>query len=311
MYTGTYLNPNNASFKEKINCSLYVDKTDLIKFCNERFSAFGKFVCSTRPRRFGKTMAIDMLAAYYSKGCDSKALFKDTNASKYNMDDADEKVLCEHFTEYMNAFNVIRIDMQSIMSNMKSDKSIDAVEWIQREVIQELKEVFGECVKEKESYGLSPVLKNIYKHKKIQFVILIDEWDALFRLDKNNKAAQEDYITFLRSLFKGVDIEECIAFAYITGILPIKKYGGESALNNFHEFTMVDPANMVEYIGFTEEETLKLCKEYDMDFDEMEKWYDGYTLHNYETSKTRHIYSPNSVCNAIMRKRITSYSKFN
>jgi len=299
MYTGTYLNPSNASFKKRLNNKIYIDKTDLIKFCNERVKTGEGFVCSTRPRRFGKTMAIDMLAAYYSKGCDSKDLFKDMNATKYDMYDKDEVELSEKFTKYMNAFDVIRIDMQSVMSNMQRDKSMDAVDWIEREVINELKEVYGDCVKE--GYRLSPIIKNIYKLKKKQFVILIDEWDALFRLDKNNKVAQEKYITFLRSLFKGVDIEECIAFAYITGILPIKKYGGESALNNFREYTMSKPKIFVDYIGFTEKEVKALCNQYDMDFDEMKKWYDGYTL------KKEHIYSPNSVCEAILNDEIESY----
>jgi len=149
----------------------------------------------------------------------------------------------------------------------------------------------------------------IISEKKIQFVILIDEWDALFRLDKNNKILQEKYITFLRSIFKGSSAEEFTAFAYITGILPIKKYGGESALNNFDEFTMVDSANMAEYVGFTEDEVIKLCNTYKMNFEEMKKWYDGYTLYSVEDNENDyiHIYSPNSVCTAITRKRMESY----
>ncbi|MCR5609736.1 MAG: AAA family ATPase [Lachnospiraceae bacterium] len=276
-----------------------MDKTDLIKFCNERVCTANKFVCSTRPRRFGKSMAIDMLAAYYSKGCDSKELFDDLNVSKYNTEKKLELKLNKKFTEYMNSFDVIRIDMQDVMASVANNTSIDAVEWIQQEVIIELKEVYEDCVKE--GYELNSVLKNIFKIKKKQFIILIDEWDALFRLDKDNVTLQKKYITFLRSLFKGSNAEEFVAFAYITGILPIKKYGTESDLNNFEEFTMVSPANMVDYIGFTEDEVKELCEEYDMSFDEMQKWYDGYTL------KNKHVYSPNSVCNAIENRRYKDY----
>jgi len=304
MYTGTYLNPSNIAFKRALDEDIYIDKSNLIKFCNDRVNKKKSFVCSTRPRRFGKSMAIDMLTAYYSKGCDSKDLFEDLNASKYDLKKKKEKNLNKKYIEYMNAFDVIRIDMQDVMSNSDGDE-LDAVDWIQREITKELKEIYADCIKE--GYALSATLKNIFKLKKKQFIVLIDEWDALFRIDKDNVKLQEKYITFLRSLFKGSNAEEFTAFAYITGILPIKKYGGESALNNFKEFTMTEPKKMVDYIGFTEEEVRALCDKYNMNFSEMEKWYDGYTLLDSELLKPRHIYSPNSVCNALLRKRIKSY----
>ncbi|MCR5609737.1 MAG: ATP-binding protein, partial [Lachnospiraceae bacterium] len=158
-------------------------------------------------------------------------------------------------------------------------------------------------------YELNSVLKNIFKIKKKQFIILIDEWDALFRLDKDNVTLQEKYISFLRSLFKGSNAEEFVALAYITGILPIKKYGGESALNNFKEYTVAEPLLMTEYIGFTEDEVKKLCDEYDMDFSEMHDWYDGYKFYNFNKNDNSytHIYSPNSVCNAIDNRRYKDY----
>ncbi len=297
MYTGIYLNPNNASFEKKLNSEIYVDKSDLIKFCNRRVETGNCFICSTRPRRFGKSMAIDMLTAYYSKGCNSKELFEGLNVTKYNMDKKSEKILSKKFTDYRNAYDVIAVDMQSVLT--KADSSRDAIELLVNRIKKELEEVYPECIHK--DYDLASTLTEINRIKNKKFIILIDEWDALFRLDKNNKKAQEEYIEFLRSIFKGSEAERFVALAYITGILPIKKYGGESALNNFDEYTMTEPANMVDYIGFTQEEVKELCEEYDMDLNEIQKWYDGYTL------KNKHIYSPNSVCTAIDRNEIGNY----
>lgn len=297
MYTGTYLNPGNSSFAEKVHGELYVDKTDLIKFVNRNLCTMNKFICSTRPRRFGKSMAIDMLTAYYSKGCDSRNLFQGLNVEKYDMNDKKEAILSRKYMEYMNAYDVITFDMQWVMTRV--EHSIDATGWIQNQVIEELGNVYPECIKEGDD--LPGTLLEINRVTGRQFVILIDEWDALFRLDKENVEAQEKYITFLRAMFKGQAAEKFVALAYITGILPIKKYGTESALNNFREYTMVEPKKMIEYMGFTEEEVKTLCQEYHMDFEEIQKWYDGYNLYG------QHIYSPNSVVEAVTNERITNY----
>ena len=297
MYTGTYLNPSNVAFEKKLNNEIYVDKTDLIKFCNKHLGVGNCYLCSTRPRRFGKSMAIDMLTAYYSKGCDSKELFKGLNVEKYDIDNKKEAILSEKYIKNMNAYDVIRIDMQWAMTRV--EYSMDAIKWIQNQVIDELKMVYPDCIKE--GNDLPATLLEISRVTSKQFVILIDEWDALFRLDKENVKAQVKYIEFLRAMFKGQAAEEFVALAYITGILPIKKYGTESALNNFREFTMVQPKKMVEYIGFTEDEVKSLCDEHDMNFNEMKKWYDGYLL------KDQHIYSPNSVCEALQNEEMMNY----
>ena len=297
MYTGTYLNPDNSSFEKALNEDIYVDKSDLIKFCNDKINKKNCFICSTRPRRFGKSMAIDMLKAYYSKGCNSKELFKGFNVENYDINDKKEAILKKKYEKYMNAYDVIYFDMQTVLT--KVSDSCEVVNWLKEQIIGELKEVYPDCIKEK--YDLASTLMEINRVTKKQFVILIDEWDALFRFDKDNIKAQEKYMVFLRSLFKGAEADRFVALAYITGILPIKKYGQESALNNFREFTMAQPKKMVEYIGFTEDEVKKLCEEHDVDFDEMKKWYDGYKL------KDKHIYSPNSVCEALQNEEMMNY----
>jgi hypothetical protein len=142
---------------------------------------------------------------------------------------------------------------------------------------------------------------NIYEATGTEFVILIDEWDAIFRDDKYDDKSQREYIDLLRGLFKGERSMSFTALAYITGILPIKRYNSESALNNFYEFTMTAPDTITEYIGFTEDEVKGLCDKYGMDFEEMKRWYDGYNLDGV------HVYNPKSVTEAIMRKKIANY----
>ncbi len=297
MFTGQYFNPSNTAFKKVLNEDIYVDKSDLIKLCNDRVNKKKCYICSTRSRRFGKSMAIDMLKAYYSKGCDSKDLFEGLNVTKYDMNNKKEKALSKKYVKYMNAFDVVYFDMQWVMTRVK--QSSDSIKWIQDQIISELKAVYAEHIQD--GKDLPETLFDINTATGKQFVILIDEWDALFRLDKTNKEVQEKYIEFLRAMFKGQAAEEFVALAYITGILPIKKYGTESALNNFKEYTMVEPLMMTDYIGFTENEVEDLCDEYDMDFNEMKKWYDGYSIQG------KHIYSPNSVCEAIENEKYMKY----
>ncbi len=146
-------------------------------------------------------------------------------------------------------------------------------------------------------------LAQIYEKNGDRFFFIIDEWDALFREAKQNDAIQKGYIQFLRGLFKGGPTSvKTIVGAYMTGILPIKKYGTESALTDFREYTMVKPAKLAKYVGFTEGEVRTLCDRYQMDFDVMEQWYDGYSF-----NRINHVYSPNSVMEAILNEEYGNY----
>ena len=291
---GIYLNPGNEQFAVSVNSELYVDKTKLIEYTNSRIGKDRPLICSSRPRRFGKTMAVTMLAAYYSKGCDSEELFAGFQINR----DAS-------FKKHLNQYNVIFLDIQWMYGNaleeMKRNTSVEVVGYIQEQVIAELKEEFPECIKETD-VSLPSVLAGINALTKEQFIIIIDEWDCLFREDKNNEKLQREYINLLRGLFKGTPSGAYLKLAYITGILPIKKYGTQSALNNFREHTMISPRQMAEYVGFTENEVRKLCKEHDMPFAEMQRWYDGYY---FETAG--HVYSPNSVIEAVDSREFGNY----
>ncbi len=201
--------------------------------------------------------------------------------------------------------NVIFLDIQWMYGNaleeIKRNPSVKVVSYIQEQVIAELKTEYPECVLDTD-ISLPSVLAKINALTKEQFIIIIDEWDCLFREDKNNEKLQKEYINLLRGLFKGTPLGAFLKLAYITGILPIKKYGTQSALNNFREHTMVSPRQMAEYVGFTETEVKNLCEAHDLSFKEMQRWYDGYYF-----DKTGHVYSPNSVIEAVDNREFGNY----
>ena len=284
IFMSIYVNPGNTAFKEAVNSMIYVDKSELIAYTNRVLNTMQKNICVSRPRRFGKSMAADMLVAYYSKGCDSSGLF------------AGRKIEGEEsFRTHLNQHNVIRLDVQRFL--YKESHLDTFIDRIQEVVIRELKTEYGEYF-EVGSCDLPDVLEQIYSSTGKGFIFIIDEWDCVFRLAKNRKEKQEEYLDFLRGLFKGA---EYVDLAYMTGILPIKKYGTHSAVNIFGEYSMVEPKNLGEYFGFTAEEVQEECREYGMDYHEMEKWYDGYRLSGL------HIYNPKSVVDALTWKDFQSY----
>lgn len=288
---GKYVNPGNEAFQRVVRTGKYVDKTGMIEFTNNIIHDFRPLICFSRPRRFGKSIAAHMLTAYYSKGCDSREIFSGLKIAELPT-----------FENELNKNTVIYLDMQEFRSIARSDHNIaEVVSYMQIEIISELREVFPNILDENETV-LPRALGEIYTRTGEQFVVIIDEWDCLFREDKENEAIQTEYVNFLRGMFKGGSADAFIKLAYITGILPIKKYGTQSALNNFREYTMVSPGKLAEYVGFTELEVQALCERYDMDFEECKRWYDGYSF-----NQMKSVYSPNSVMNAIDNGEFGSY----
>lgn len=292
---GIYLNPGNEKFLRVIRSEIYVDKTGMLENLNAVLETEQCHICVSRPRRFGKSITADMIAAYYDKSCDSKKLFQNFCIVK-NKD----------FEQYLNKYNVIQADMNDFRfrKDVESGDLItasNAVRLFQTEVIKELKEEFQNVDIGTEN-DLPLALVNVNKICKEKFVIIIDEWDTFFREDKMDTTVQKEYIELFRGLFKNSTSKNFLALAYITGILPIKKYGTQSALNNFDEFTMINPLVLSEYVGFTESEVKALCQKYDMDFVEAQKWYDGYSFR-----KIQHIYNPNSVVKAMSYGEFDSY----
>lgn len=285
---GIYLNPGNEAFQESVNSKIYVDKTGLLAFTNSVIETEDKFICVSRPRRFGKSMAVKMLAAYYDRTCDSHALFDGFKIAE-----------TEEYEKRMNHSDVICLDISWFRVN--AGKAELVVPMLQDAVIREVRERYPDCIAPDEK-SLPVALAEVNERTGARFVIIIDEWDCLFREDKMDKKSQENYIELLRGLFKGGPAQRFISFAYLTGILPIKKYGTQSALNNFKEYTMVRPKVLAEYVGFTEPEVQKLCERYGMDFEETRRWYDGYCF-----SGVSSVYSPNSVVEAMNNREFGNY----
>ena len=284
---GRFLNPGNKAFQKTLKSEIYVDKTMLLAYTNKVIGSDMACICNSRPRRFGKSITANMLAAYYSRGCDSFDMFSTLKVGRL-----------DSFETNLNKYDVIHIDVQWCM--MDAGEVQNTVKYINNGILDELIIAYGDVIPDtvKTAYG---AMSYINAATGNTFVIIIDEWDVLIRDEADNKELQEEYINFLRGMFKGTEPTKYIALAYLTGILPIKKLKTQSALNNFEEFTMLDAGALASYIGFTDDEVKQLCKKYDRDYEAVKNWYDGYMLSG------KHVYNPKAVVSVMMRGSFQSY----
>ena len=283
---GRFINKGNDGFASVCN-SNFVDKSMLIAEVNSVMLTENRFMCVTRARRFGKSVAVKMLNAYYDKSCDSKNLFADLAISH-----------CRDFEAHLNKETVLYLDMTDFLTKYGGNDE-QLVSRMKRDIREELLDLY-EGITVSESDDLMDVLVKIVDKTGKKFVCLIDEWDALCRESKEKTT--DLYVELLRRLFKGSQSEYVFSLVYITGILPIKRYNTQSALNNFEEYTMLSPAQLAPYFGFTEAEVKMLCNKWNLDAYEMKRWYDGYEL---GTEKS--IYNPYAVMRAFKRKSLESY----
>ena len=277
-----FVNVDNRLFQIVRN-SEYVDKSEIITLTNQVIDTEERFICVTRPRRFGKSVTVKMLNAYYSKGCDSKALFSDLKIAS-----------SPDFEKHLNQHDVIYLDMIEFADN--KDNGIRYLENLNTDVVSELKDTYPEYFKKDKDYSLPEAIRCLGK----RFIFIIDEWDFVFREYPNNSNLHENFINLLRALFKGVG-ENFVELVYMTGILPIARYNTQSALNNFNEYTILKSSNYSQYYGFTENEVKTLCEKYQLDFETAKFWYNGYKVGEYE------IYNPNSIKKLITRREFQSY----
>ena len=283
---GTYINIGNAGFQSARN-SEYVDKSGLISVVNKSLFTEHRFSCVSRCRRFGKSMAAKMLYAYYDHSCNSRSLFADLQIASD-----------PQFDQHLNKYAAIYLDMTNFVSDYKTD---DIVDKIDAAVLQDVSKAYPDIAVEKQD-RLMDYLLRVSIEKGNQFVFIIDEWDAICREFAPGTKAMDSYVGWLRRMFKSQDAMRVFAGVYLTGILPIKKYNTQSALNNFTEFSMVKAGPLSMYFGFTRDEVRTLAEKHGMDFDEMEKWYDGYKI-GLQTS----MFNPNSVMQAIYNECCESY----
>ncbi|MGN0062193.1 MAG: AAA family ATPase [Alloprevotella sp.] len=284
---GIYINKGNNAFRNIVRQE-YVDKTSLIPLVNATIDTESRYSCVTRCRRFGKSMAAKMLCAYYDKSCSSRELFRGLKAEQD-----------PSFETYLNKYYVISIDMTDFTTKYRGER--DIVKRMQNHVADDILEVFPEIIV-KEDDDLMDILYRVYQSTGERFVMIIDEWDAILREMGTDEDVTTAYVDLLRRLFKGSGSDDVFAAAYLTGILPIKRYNTESALNNFREFSMIYPGNMATSLGFTLEEVGALCEKHGMDISEMKRWYDGYRI-----GEASHIFNPYSVMRATEERRYRSY----
>ena len=284
---GTYINIGNAGFQRARN-SEYVDKSGLIAVVNKTLFTEQGFSCVTRCRRYGKSMAAKMLCAYYDHSCDSHSLFADLQIATD-----------PQYEKHLNKYPVIYVDMSDFVTRFKDDVTI--VHEMDSRLRADLQKAYPD-VPSTDDDDLMDYLTRVVEATQQPFIFIIDEWDAICREFQTGTKAMDEYVNWLRRLFKGGKSSDVFAGAYLTGILPIKKYKTESALNNFQEYSMVEPRRMGRFFGFTKDEVRTLAEKHGMDFDEIEKWYDGYQIGD-ELS----MFNPNSVMQAVDSGRCRSF----
>ena len=287
---GIYVNPSEALLRRAINTKNYVDKSMIIDALNQVLNTEDCFVCVVRPRRFGKTMAGNMISAYYSKQANSRPLLEKLKIGQ-----------TPYFETYLNAFNVIKLDVNGFYSN--SNRNEDIVPLFTAKVRRELKCEFPECGLE--DADLFPdCIEKIYSKTGEQFVVILDEYDVLVR-EQVKASIFDPYLAFLNGMFKNADLAPAFALVYLTGVLPIVRDKVQSKLNLFTEYTMTESRQLSECVGFTEEETRALCEQYQMDFEACKRWYNGYKLDFLDN--TWEIYNPKSLVQAMITRKFGDY----
>ncbi|MBQ6472507.1 MAG: AAA family ATPase, partial [Victivallales bacterium] len=296
---GIFLNPGKGRFQMTLNGQIYVDKSEMISYLNTMVETPQRYLCVSRPRRFGKTTALDMLCAYYGIGADSREMFATQKLGQR-----------PNWDRYLGKFHVLRLTMTQFFT-----RGLSFQEGIQR-MRKLLARDFTKCFPDVDFLDAGDLIlsmQDVYQTTQAKFVVVIDEWDSLFREYRDNRQAQHDYLDFLRDWLKDQD---CIALAYMTGILPVKKYGKQSALNMFTEYSMLAPLGLAPYTGFTAEDVEELCRRFGRPFEAIREWYDGYQVSDEVPpdpdnlglqSKLYHLYAPLSVVSAVRTGVIQNY----
>ena len=245
---GVYLNGTTAYtlYKSETAKPYFVDKSQMLKELFPLVSTGNNHICITRPRRFGKTVMANMIASFFSKGCDAQDVFQNLAIARH-----------EEYSKYRNQFSVIHISFNDFTEDCSSyDEYIGQ---IRGQLAEDLKAEYTNA----KSYGEGKIIKmlaNIYaEDPSARFIFVLDEWDFIFHQDFVTEDNKKEYLLFLRSLLKD---RPYVLMAYMTGILPIAKYSSGSELNMFMEYTMITEERFSETFGFTETEVDKLYAKY-------------------------------------------------
>lgn len=294
-YMGVYLNNTSSyeAYRKVKNSPYFVDKTHILTKIIPRIETSENCLCITRPRRFGKSVIANMMAAFFSKGCNAEELFNGSQIS-----------LCDNYKSQMNKYNVISLSLNRIPNNCTSYRQY--IERIESRLKRDLIHSFPAadiC----EQDALWDILTDIYaQENSAKFIFILDEWDYIFHRDFVTEEDKASYIDFLSNLLKD---QPYVSLAYMTGILPIAKYSSGSELNMFAEYTMAAEELYSEYFGFTEKEVDVLFEKYlqnepnpQIAREGLRIWYDGY-----HTKSGERVYNPRSVVLALTNNNLGNY----
>ena len=271
------------SFTEAYDSEFFVDKSEIIEKLNKQINKIGKYLCITRPRRFGKTINAMMLECYYSKNANFKDLFNKLNISK-----------CSSYEKHLNKHNVIYITFNNNAGSCKTYE--EYINFYIDGLKKDIKELWPDVDINSKIYVL---LEQIYSKTGEGFIFIIDEWDYIFNNNLFTEQDREKFLLFLKNLLKD---KSYVELCYMTGVLPIAKYSTGSALNMFDECTFLNDIEYYNFYGFTTEEVENLCKKQDkLSMDELREWYDGYKIQGID------LYNPRSVVYALRKGFCQSY----
>lgn len=292
---GIYLNTGTPleAYQAIASTRFFVDKTWLIHDILESLELDNqRYICITRPRRFGKTVMANMLGAFFGKTADSRLLFDSLAIAQ-----------SDYYQKYRNTYDIFFIDFSRIPENCNT-----YLEYINRIIYglkEDLAQIFPHIAMDLKK-SIWDLLVNIFEKTKHQFIFIIDEWDAVFHLPFISPKEQQEYLLFLKNLLKD---QPYVKFTYMTGILPIAKYSAGSEFNIFAEYNMATKEKFSRYFGFLNDEVdalftvyQKTSKNPKITREDLRLWYDGY-----HTAAGDRLYNPRSVVNALSDNQLGSY----
>lgn len=281
------------SYKDIARTRFFVDKTPMIDEILSSVILDGqKYLCFTRPRRFGKSVMANMIGAFFERSAEGKDVFGSLKIAG-----------SDNYQNHMNRHDIIYIDFSRMPRNCNSYEYY--ISRIQDGINKDLQEAFPE-LSLSDDWAVWDNLQFIFEKLKARFIFVIDEWDAIFHKDFITEAHRKKYTEFLRNLLKE---QGYVEFVYMTGVLPIAKYSDGSELNMFQEYSIATRVKFGEYFGFLDSEVddlygryLKTVRNPQISRDDLRSWYDGYY-----TKGGERVYNPRSVVCALTDNELANY----
>lgn len=290
---GQFLNNKEPydKFKTVMNGTYFVDKSEILEELIPALQQEQRFFCITRPRRFGKTVMANMIAAFF-ENTGEPSLFEHLYIAEY-----------AGYKEQAGKHDVIYIDFSEMPRECQNYQ--EYIDRVQNGLVRDIQEAYPELVIENNA-AVWDILSLVFNQTGHKFIFVIDEWDAVFHSSFITEKDKKDYLLFLKLLLKG---QSYVELAYMTGVLPIAKYSDGSELNMFLEYNMATRVRFSEYFGFSDEEVDMLYQRYlektkkpQITRESLREWYDGY-----HTAAGERLYNPRSVVCALTDNQLSNY----